>query len=82
MRLCTDYLEENSDYWAKRKRINEQEKNRQERLALARQKQVKSQMNHIEKKIQLGMELLPRETREKIEREEMKTRKLKLQETK
>ena len=40
MRLCTDYLEENSDSWAKRKRINEQEKNRQERRALARHKQV------------------------------------------
>ena len=82
MRFCTEYLENNSDYWAKRKRINEQEKQRQDRLALARHKQVKTQMSLIDKKIQLGMNLLPRETREKIERDEMKKRKLQLQETK
>ena len=44
---------------------------RQERLAKARQQQVKTQLTLIEKKIQQGIDLLPRETREKMECEEM-----------
>ena len=82
LRYCTNYLEDNSEFWAKRKRINEQEMKRQERLAIARQKQVKTQLSLIEKKIHEGMTLLPREKREKMEREEMKSRTLKLQEVK
>ena len=79
MRYCLEFLEENSQDWAKRKRLREQEQQRQERLERAKRKQVKTQMNIIEKKIQEGLELLPRETREKLEREEMKRNKLELQ---
>ena len=79
MRYCLEFLEENSQDWAKRKRLREQEQQRQERLEKAKRKQVKTQMNIIEKKIQEGLELLPRETREKLEREEMKRNKLELQ---
>ena len=55
---------------------------RQERLAKARQQQVKTQLTLIEQKIQKGIDLLPRETREKMEREEMRNKTLKLQEMK
>ena len=82
LRYCTEYLEENSEYWAKRKRINEQEQSRQERLARARKQQMQTRITIIEKKIQEGIELLPREKREQLEREDMKRRNLKLQETK
>ena len=55
---------------------------RQKRLAKVRQQQVKPQLTLIEKKIQKGIDLLPRETREKMEREEMRNKTLKLQEIK
>ena len=51
MRYCLGFLEENSQDWAKRKRLREQEQQRQERLEKAKRKQRKTQMNMIEKKI-------------------------------
>ena len=56
MRYGLNFLEQNSQDWAKRKRLREQGKQRQVRLEKAKRKQVKTQMNLIEKKIQQGIE--------------------------
>ena len=56
MRYCLNFLKQNSQDWAKRKRSREQGKQRQVRLEKAKRKQVKTQMNLIEKKIQQGIE--------------------------
>ena len=52
MRYCLNFLEQNSQDWAKRKRLREQGKQRQVRLEKAKRKQVKTQMKDYLGKIE------------------------------
>ena len=81
-RLCKNYLEENSEDWGKRKMKRIEDKNRQERLQLAKCKQKKGQINFIKEKIEIGMERIPLEERKKMEENEKKEERLEIQKTK
>ena len=81
-RLCKNYLEENSEDWGKRKMKRIEDKNRQERLQLAKCKQKKGQINFIKEKIEIGMKSIPLEERKKMEENEKKEERLEIQKTK
>ena len=51
-KLCRTFLEENSEDWEKSEMKRNAEKNRLDRLQLAKHKQKKTQINYIEKKIE------------------------------
>ena len=81
-KLCKTFLEENSEDWEKNKMKRNAEKNRLDRLQLAKHKQKKVQINYIEKKIEEGLKRLPVEERKRLEEEEKKQEKLEIQKTK
>ena len=56
------------------------EKNRLDRLQLAKHKQKKTQINYIEKKIEEGLKRFPVEERKRLEKEKRKARNPKKQE--
>ena len=80
--LCKGYLEENSEDWEKRKAKRIEDRNRQERLQLARSKQRKGQINIIKERIEEGMKRIPLEERKKMEDNEKKNERLEIQRTK
>ena len=82
MKHCRAYLEENAETWAKRKRIRQEQEEKRLRVEKARQLSRQSKMTALDKKIQQGLELLPREKREHLVREEMKRNRMELEETK
>ena len=76
--LCKEYLEKNSTDWAKRKEIREQEKIKQERLIKAGLLSRKAKLKLLEKKVAKGMEKIPKSEKERIELEEEKKRRKKI----
>merc|ERR1712055_387086 len=81
-RLCRKFLEENDKGWGKRRkeRIEEQERLLRQEKTRILSKQAK--IKHLEKTIQIGMEKIPEQEKERLEREEKMKRKLELQQTK
>ena len=82
IKLCREFLEENCKTWEKRRDYREKEEERKIRLEKAGRKKRESIKTHLEKKIEKGLELLPHEEREKLEREDMREKRLELQQTK
>ena len=80
--ICRNFLEENSEDWEKNKKKRQEEKNRLERLELAKSKQRNSQINHVKRKIEEGMKRLPGEDRKRLEEDEKKRERLEIQKTK
>ena len=66
----------------KNKKKRQEEKNRLERLELAKSKQRNSQINHVKRKIEEGMKRLPGEDRKRLEEDEKKWERLEIQKTK
>ena len=82
MKLCREYLEENSSEWAKRREQRQNEKNRLERLEKAGILSRKAKMRELENNIEKGFEKLPRNEQEKIKQKEKRKKLLELKEAK
>ena len=81
-RICKEYLEKNSKDWEKMKKKRQEEFERQERLGRAKSKTRKAQIKYIEKKIEEGLNKMPKEKRVELETEERERQEKELQEAK
>ena len=77
-KLCKEYLEENNKDWNKMKVQREQERNRILRLEKAGILSKQAKMRELEKKVQIGLEKIPQNEKEKILLEEKRTKRLEL----
>ena len=69
-KLCHEFLQDNDKDWEKRKIERIEEKNRQERLEKMKIKSRNSKIKHIENVVNIGLNKIPKEDREKIKQEE------------
>ena len=80
--LCNEWLQSNNKEWEKRKAKRQEDLEKMERLEKANRLSKKRKLEHIEKKLNLGVEKLTNKDRETYEKEEKRIRLQKLKEAK
>ena len=81
-RLCKEFLEENSQEWEIRRKERIKERERQERVSVAKNKTRKAQMKLLRKNVEAGVQRLTTKDREQLEQEEKKKLRTEIQNTK
>ena len=69
-RLCHEFLQENDKDWEKRKNERIEEKSRLESIEKMKIKSKNAKIQHIEKTIEIGLNKIPEQEKDKILREE------------
>ena len=80
--LCNEWLQNNNKEWEKRKVKRQEEIEKIERLEKANRLSRKKKIEHVEKKLEIGIEKLTKHDRETYEKEEKRIRLQKLKEAK
>ena len=80
--LCRQFLEENDKSWGKRRKERLEERDRLERLEKSRILSKRAKINHLEKTVEIGMEKIPQQEKNRLELEEREKRKRELEQTK